>query len=85
MGINGRNVAAAVSTSGIPHVIIEMNPETVRIEQARGQPVIYGDAANEAVLEHAGIRTAEVVVITIPDPAATQRITVISMCSPCKP
>lgn len=77
-GVNGRNVARAARAAGIPYIIIEMNPETVRSEKARGEPIYYGDAIQEAVLEHAGIKDARVVVIAISDPAATRQITAIS-------
>jgi len=74
-GVNGRNVARSARVAGIPYVIIEMNPETVRSEQARGEPIYYGDATHETILEHAGIKDAMVVVGTVADPAATRRIT----------
>jgi CPA2 family monovalent cation:H+ antiporter-2 len=77
-GVNGRNVAKAAKVSGIPYVIIEMNPETVSDEKAKGEPIYYGDAVQEAVLEHAGIKDARVVVIAISDPAATRRIAAIA-------
>ncbi len=77
-GVNGRNVARAAKVAGIPYVIIEMNPETVRAERERGEPIYYGDAVQQAVLEHAGIRDARVMVIAISDPAATRRITAIA-------
>jgi CPA2 family monovalent cation:H+ antiporter-2 len=73
-GVNGRNVARAARAAGIPYAIIEMNPDMVRSEHARGEPMHYGDATQEAVLEHAGINSARVVVVTISDPAATRSI-----------
>ncbi|MCG7851034.1 MAG: cation:proton antiporter [Methanosarcinaceae archaeon] len=73
-GINGRNVARAAMSAGIPYLIIEMNPETVRNEQANGELIHYGDATHEAVLQHANIRDARVMVIGISDPVATRRI-----------
>jgi CPA2 family monovalent cation:H+ antiporter-2 len=73
-GINGKNVARAAHAMKIPYVITEMNPETVRREKAAGEPIIYGDAAHEAVLLHVDIRNARVVVVGIPDPIATRRV-----------
>jgi CPA2 family monovalent cation:H+ antiporter-2 len=73
-GVNGRNVARAARTAGIPYAIIEMNPDTVRSERARGEPISYGDATQEAVLAHAGIQEARVVVVAISDPAATRNV-----------
>jgi len=74
-GVNGRNVARAARGAGIPYAVIEMNPETVRSEQARGEPIYYGDSTQEAVLQHANIKDARIVVAAINDPAATRRIT----------
>jgi len=76
-GVNGRNVARAARLSGIPYAIIEMNPETVRNEQAQGEPIYYGDSTQEVVLQHANIKDARIVVTAINDPAATRRITEI--------
>jgi len=59
----------------IPYVIIEMNPQTVRDELAKGEPILYGDASQESVLQQADIRYARIVVIVIPDPLASRRIT----------
>jgi len=73
-GLNGRNVARAAKVTGIPYVIIEINPQTVRNEKAKSEPIYYGDAAQEAVLEHAGIKDARVVVLVISDATATRRI-----------
>jgi len=77
-GVNGRNVALAARVAGIPYVVLEMNPETVRDEQVKGEPIYYGDAVQEAVLEHVGIGDARVMVIAISDPAATRRVTAIA-------
>jgi len=74
-GVNGKNVARAAKSSKIPYIIIEMNPQTVRTERAKGEPIFYGDATRELILKHAGIREAKVAVIVIFDPAATERIT----------
>ncbi|MBW1681710.1 MAG: cation:proton antiporter [Deltaproteobacteria bacterium] len=76
-GVNGRNLARAARLSGIPYAIIEMNPKTVRKEQAQGEPIYYGDSTQEVVLQHANIKDARVVVTAINDPAATSRITEI--------
>ena len=74
-GVNGRNVARAASIAGIPYAIIEMNPETVRTERAKGEPIYYGDATQEIVLQNANIKDARTVVVAINDPTATRRIT----------
>jgi len=73
-GFNGRNLACATRIRGIPYCIIEMNPETVREEKAKGEPIHYGDATHEAVLQSAAVKDARVAVVAISDPTATRRI-----------
>lgn len=74
-GTNGRNLARAAKAADITYVIIEMNTETVRNENTKGEPIFYGDAANEPVLHRANIKEARILVVAISDPAATSRIT----------
>jgi CPA2 family monovalent cation:H+ antiporter-2 len=73
-GLNGRNVARSARAVEIPYVIIEMNPETVRAEKSKGEPIYFGDAIQEAVLTHARVKDARVLVVVISDPTATRRI-----------
>lgn len=74
-GVTGRNVSRAAQAARVPYVVIEMNPETVRRERERGEPIYYGDATHEEILYLANIRAARIVVVAINDPAATRRIT----------
>ncbi len=73
-GLNGRNVAKAARVADIPYVIIEMNPDIVRTERAKGEPIFYGDAIHDTVFHHANIKAARVVVVVISDAAASRRI-----------
>jgi CPA2 family monovalent cation:H+ antiporter-2 len=73
-GLNGRHMADAALAAHIPHVIIDANPDTVRLEQAEGRIIYYGDAACEPILIHAGIPDARIAVIAISDPVGTNRV-----------
>ncbi|NPU84279.1 MAG: potassium transporter KefB [Syntrophaceae bacterium] len=73
-GLNGRNIARAAGQTGIPYVILETNPDTVREERRAGLPIHYGDATHEAVLDSVGVRSARTLVVAINDPTATRRI-----------
>jgi CPA2 family monovalent cation:H+ antiporter-2 len=73
-GLNGRNVARVAKIAGIPYVVVEMNPQTVRVESAKGEPILYGDASQEAVLEEVGVQKPRVVVVVISDTLATRKI-----------
>ncbi|MFO7802653.1 MAG: cation:proton antiporter [Desulfovermiculus sp.] len=74
-GIGGRHLARAARMANISYVVIEMNPDTVRQEKTKGEPIFYGDAAHNAVLEHAGVRKARILALVIADPAAIRHIT----------
>jgi CPA2 family monovalent cation:H+ antiporter-2 len=74
-GVNGQNLARALSSSGIPYVIVEMNPETVRAARERGEPIHYGDCTRVAVLESLGIPRARMYVVAISDAASTRQTT----------
>ena len=73
-GANGRLLAQAAKAASISYVIIEMNADTVRNERAKGEPILYGDATQEALLEHANIKEARAVVIAVYDPVAKEVI-----------
>jgi CPA2 family monovalent cation:H+ antiporter-2 len=74
-GVNGRNLARAARGGQIPYLILEMNPETVREERDKGEPIFFGDASQEPVLETAGLERARILVVVINDAAAVRRIT----------
>lgn len=74
-GINGMNLARAAFASGIPYLVIEMNPDIVRKERQNDEPIFFGDATHQEVLDLVNIEQARVVVLAISDPAATIRVT----------
>ncbi|MDB5272106.1 MAG: potassium transporter KefB [Chitinophagaceae bacterium] len=73
-GVNGQNLSKASRFAGIPYIIIELNPETVRHELRRGEPIVYGDAMQANILEHARIGAARAVVIAISDLKAAENV-----------
>jgi K+:H+ antiporter len=73
-GLNGRNLASALRTIGVTHLIVELNSQAVRDARSRGEPAFYGDAAREEILRALGIERARLLVVAISDPAATRRI-----------
>ncbi len=74
-GITGRSVARAAEITGIPYMVIELNPDIIRREKSARRPFfIFGDAEQQEVLEHAGIRTARALVVVVSDQEAVPRI-----------
>ncbi|MBI4441962.1 MAG: cation:proton antiporter, partial [Acidobacteria bacterium] len=74
-GINGRNLARVMEGVQIPFNVVEMNPETVRVERRKGLRIFYGDASNREVLKRAGIGRARVLVLAISDPVVSRYAT----------
>jgi CPA2 family monovalent cation:H+ antiporter-2 len=64
-GITGQNVAAALDALAIPYRAIELNYEAVKTLSAQGVPIDFGDATRVEVLEHAGLKTARLVIIAV--------------------
>ncbi|MBS0636102.1 MAG: cation:proton antiporter [Verrucomicrobia bacterium] len=73
-GISGKNLAGSCRYAGIPYTIIETNPDTVHSERKRGEPIHFGDASHEAVLNHAHIKQAKVLAVLVNDSHAALRI-----------
>lgn len=73
-GVNGSNLAKAAASSDIPYVVIEMNAEIVKRERENGVPILFGDAAQDHILETVHLSNARVAVIAISDVVATKNI-----------
>ena len=64
----GQNVARVLEAQGFEYIAIDLDPVRVRTARQIGQPVVYGDSADEQVLEECGLATANAVVISFSDP-----------------
>lgn len=62
-----RELAESLDRYALPYLVLEYNPFIIEELRGRGVPVIYGDAANPAVLEHARLGTARLMAVLIPD------------------
>lgn len=77
-GVAGRFVAEFLRERRIPFVIVELNPATCQAQRALGVHVLEGSIASEAVLRRAGVETASVLALTIPDEKAAIEATAIA-------
>ncbi|HSM90674.1 MAG TPA: cation:proton antiporter, partial [Desulfobacterales bacterium] len=73
-GPAGRKVARALLEKGITPNVIELNPRSVKAALRMGLRVHLGDASNADIIAHAGIHSACVIVVTVPDPRSAKRI-----------
>jgi CPA2 family monovalent cation:H+ antiporter-2 len=63
----GRHIAEALGRLQIPRLVVESDPGRIEKLRELGVPVLYGDAGNSAILEHAGLPHARALVVTVPD------------------
>lgn len=71
-GLNGKNLARVLKETGISYLVVEMNPEIVKTEKAKGENVIYGDITREEILLAANLIKANIIVFAISDPSSTK-------------
>ena len=73
-GINGQNVARALRLLDVPHIVVDLNPQTVADIEAAGDLALEGDATQDAVLEAAGIDKARGLIAAIAEAVATRGV-----------
>jgi CPA2 family monovalent cation:H+ antiporter-2 len=57
--------------------VVELNRRTASIAQRLGLRLLIGDATHADVMDEAGVATADVIAITVPDPAVTRAIVIL--------
>jgi CPA2 family monovalent cation:H+ antiporter-2 len=67
----GQNVARVLESQGFEYIALDLDPARIRTARQAGDPVLYGDSADEEMLVKAGIETASVLVISFSDPATS--------------
>lgn len=73
-GPAGRRVVQVLKNTGIPFIVLELNPEAVSQGETERIPILYGDASRLPILGNAGVHTAKVLLVAINDRNATSRI-----------
>jgi len=69
----GQSVARFLELERIPFVALDLDARRVREARAAGEPVVFGDAADTALLEALGLDRARLVVISHDDLSAALR------------
>jgi CPA2 family monovalent cation:H+ antiporter-2 len=67
LGPAGLQVVHTLIKSQLEPVVIDVNPHSRKVAQQMGIKIHLGDAANEEVLIHAGIKEVCMAVVTVPD------------------
>ncbi len=67
----GQNVARVLESQGFEYIALDLDPARIRAARQLGDPVIFGDSADEELLAKAGLPAASAVVISFSDPATS--------------
>jgi len=70
----GQNIARVLEQTGFEFIALDLDPYRIRQGRQAGDPVIYGDAGQIAVLQNVGLARANCVVITFASPEVALRI-----------
>lgn len=70
----GQEITRALKRRGFPFVVIDYNPARIEIARGEGCIAIQGDSTHEAILQRAGIESARLVTVTLPDLPSVLRV-----------
>ncbi len=70
----GQHIVKVLGRLGVPLLVMDLDGRRIEELNAEGVPTLFGDAANSEVMAHAELRSARVLVITLPEEAATEII-----------
>jgi CPA2 family monovalent cation:H+ antiporter-2 len=64
----GGHLAQVLDSQGFEYLAVDLDPANVRTARQAGVPVVWGDCADEQLLQNLGLNLASVVIITFADP-----------------
>ena len=64
----GQNVARVLESQGFEYIALDLDPARIRAARQAGDPVLFGDSADEEMLQQAGLTRASAVVISFSNP-----------------
>ncbi len=67
----GQNVARVLESQGFEYIALDLDPARIRAARQAGDPVMFGDSADEEMLAKAGVASASALVISFSDPATS--------------
>lgn len=70
----GHRVGQILENRGLPYLAVDLEADIVRRERSEGRSVVFGDASQPAVLQSLGIADMELVIVTVDDFQAAERL-----------
>ncbi|MGE5619619.1 MAG: cation:proton antiporter [Sphingomonadaceae bacterium] len=68
----GLEMVHAMKMRGEPHLVVELDTHVISQLRRQGVAYVWGDAANDRVLEEAGVHRARLMAVTLPDAASVE-------------
>lgn len=65
----GQNIARVLESQGYEFIALDLDPARIRAARQTGDPVLFGDSADEEMLMAAGLENASAVVVSFAEPA----------------
>jgi CPA2 family monovalent cation:H+ antiporter-2 len=65
----GRHIVNVLGRLNVPRLVVDSDAGRIEELDARGVPTLFGDAANSEVVAHAGLKSARLLVVTVPEEA----------------
>lgn len=66
----GRHISEVLTQLGVPRLVVEADSSRLDKLRSLGVPVLFGDAANSEILQHAGLERARALIVTLADDVA---------------
>ena len=67
----GQNIARVLESQGYEYLALDLDVARIRLARQGGDPVLYGDSADEELLRKCGLDNASAVIITFANPAVS--------------
>jgi CPA2 family monovalent cation:H+ antiporter-2 len=67
----GQNIARVLESQGFEYIAVDLDPARIRLARGAGDPVVFGDSADEELLQQIGIGNASAAIITFANPVVS--------------
>jgi CPA2 family monovalent cation:H+ antiporter-2 len=67
----GQNIARVLESQGFEYIAIDLDPARIRLARGAGDPVVFGDSADENLLRQLGVENASAIIVTFANPVVS--------------
>jgi CPA2 family monovalent cation:H+ antiporter-2 len=67
----GQNIARVLESQGFEYIAVDLDPARIRLARGAGDPVVFGDSADEELLKQLGVDNASAVIVTFANPVVS--------------